>query len=165
MSGGRTATADPQILVRRRGSNISQRVSLHETDGTEEAENMVRIFPGDTIIVPRAGLAYVLGSVQRPGGYVMRSDGHMTVLEAIAEAQGTTRVASLNHVLLLRKSQDGSITVPIKLKAIQRGKEPDQRLVNGDILFVPSSGLKDFAQDTQAITASLAGAALYALAN
>jgi succinoglycan biosynthesis transport protein ExoP len=165
ISGGRTTSADTQILVRRRGSNIPQRIDLRQTDGTAEAESNVRVFPGDTVIVPRAGLAYVLGSVQRPGGYIMRNDGRMTVLEAISEAQGTTGVASLNHVLLLRKTEDGTVTIPIQLKAMQRGKEPDQRLVNGDILFVPSSGLKDFAKDTQAITASLSGAALYAVAH
>jgi succinoglycan biosynthesis transport protein ExoP len=165
LAGGRTASADTQILVRRHGSDHPQRMVISETNGTAEAESKVRIFPGDTVIVPRAGLAYVLGSVARPGGYLMRSDGSMTILQALSEAQGTTHVASLNHTLLLRKVDDGTVTIPIQLKDIQRGRAPDQRLENGDILFVPSSGIKDFAQDTQAITASLSGAALYAVAH
>ena len=164
LAGGRTASADTQILIRRHGSDHPQRMVMNETGGTTEAETNLRVFPGDTVIIPRAGLAYVLGSVQRPGGYLMRSDGGLTILEAISEAQGTTRVASLNHVLLLRKANDGTMTIPIQLKEIQHGKASDQKLVNGDILFVPSSGIKDFAVNTQAITASLSGAALYAVA-
>jgi capsular exopolysaccharide synthesis family protein len=165
LAGGRTASADNQILIRRHGSTLSQRVSINQTDGTVEAESDIRIFPGDTVIIPRAGLAYVMGSVQRPGAYLMRGDGGMTVLEAISEAQGTTRVAALNHVLLLRKGDDGVLKIRIDLKGMQHGKLPDQRMMNGDVLFVPSSGLKDFAQDTQAITASLSGAALYLVAH
>jgi protein involved in polysaccharide export with SLBB domain len=89
----------------------------------------------------------------------------MTILQAISEAQGTTRNASLSHVVLLRKSTSGTETIPVRLKQIMRGKQKDQALMNGDILFVPPSGLKDFAQNTEGLTASLAGAALYAAAN
>ena len=125
----------------------------------------MRVYPGDTVIVPRAGLAYVLGDVGRPGGYIMHDNGSMTILQAISEAQGTTRNASLKHVVLLRKSDSGTDTIPIQLKDMMRGKAKDQALLNGDILFVPPSGLKNFAQSTESLTASMAGAALYVVAN
>jgi len=39
------------------------------------AANNVELQPGDTVIVPRAGIVYVLGEVNKPGGYVMNSTG------------------------------------------------------------------------------------------
>lgn len=164
IAGGRTDTADTHVTIRRRQTHKLERVELLQSDSDQQAHSDVRVFPGDTVIVPRAGLAYVLGSVTRPGGYVMRDGGSMTVLQAISEAQGTTRLASKDKIFLLRKTNDGTITIPIALKAMERGKEPDQRLINGDVLYVPASGVRTFIQDTSAITASLSGAALYAVA-
>lgn len=164
IAGGRTETADTHVTIRRRQTHKLERVELIQSDSDQQAHSDVRVFPGDTVIVPRAGLAYVLGSVSRPGGYIMRDGGSMTVLQAISEAQGTTRLAAIDKVYLLRKTNDGTITIPIALKAMQRGKQPDQRMVSGDVLFVPTSGVRAFIQDTSAITASLSGAALYAVA-
>ncbi len=95
---------------------------------------------------------------------MMRDNGSMTVLEAISEAQGTTRNASLKHVMLLRKEDGVTHNIPIELKAMQRGKQPDQPLIAGDIIFVPTSGLKSFASSSAGIAASVSGAALYAVA-
>jgi succinoglycan biosynthesis transport protein ExoP len=163
MAGGRTPAAGVDVFVRRHASGKVEKVRLLQGDGGEEASSNVRVFPGDTLVVPRAPLAYVLGAVQRPGGFTMRDDGNLTVLEAISEAQGTTKLASF-HVLLLRNVDDQTVTLQIPLKDMQRGKQPDQHMEPGDILFVPTSGAKNFAENTQAIVASLSGAALYAVA-
>jgi polysaccharide export outer membrane protein len=165
LAEGTTPSADIHISIRRHDSNQVDTVTLAQNSGTEDAANEARVYPGDTVIVPRAGFAYVLGDVVRPGGYIMHDNGSMTILQAISEAQGTTRTASLQHVVLLHKSGSETQTIPIPLKQIMRGKKKDETLVNGDILFVPTSGLKDFAQNTEGITASMAGAALYVAAN
>ena len=165
LADGTTSSADVHITIRRHDSKRVDHVTLQQDDGDQVASSDVRIYPGDTVIVPRAGMAYVLGDVARPGGYMMRDNGSMTVLQAISEAQGTTRNASLKRVLLLRKSGDTTETIPIQLKAIQRGQQPDQHLTNGDILFVPTNGLKSFGESTAAIMASISGAALYAVAH
>lgn len=161
---GLTTAADTHITIRRHGSTKVDHVVLSQDNGTQVADSDVRVFPGDIVIVPRAGLTYVLGDVQRPGGYVMRDNGSMTVLQAISEAQGTTKNASLKHVILLHKEDGITQTIPIELKAMQRGQKPDQSLVAGDILFVPTSGLKSFASGTAGIVASVSGAALYSVA-
>jgi succinoglycan biosynthesis transport protein ExoP len=165
LAEGTTPSADTRISIRRHGSGEVERVTLVQNSGEQNAENDVRVYPGDTVIVPRAGLAYVLGDVGRPGGYIMHDNGSMTILQAISEAQGTTRNASLKHVVLLRKSGSDTETIPIQLKEMMRGKAKDRALLNGDILFVPPSGLKNFAQSTESLTASMAGAALYVVAN
>ncbi len=162
LADGTTSSADTRITILRHATGETEQVTLSQNNGEQIASNDVRVYPGDTVIVPRASYAYVLGDVQRPGGYLMHDNGSMTVLQAISEAQGTTRIASLKHVILLRKTEDSTETIPIQLKAIQRGQEPDQQLQSGDILFVPTSGVKSFGQNTQAIFASISGAALYA---
>ncbi len=163
LADGLTAAADTHITIRTHGSELLQHVVLKQDNASQVAESDVRVHPGDTVIVPRAGLAYVLGNVERPGGYIMRDNGSMSVLQAISEAQGTTRNASLKHVILLSKEDGVLKTYPIQLKAMMRGQQPDQALHAGDILFVPASGLKTFASNTEGIAASISGAALYSV--
>ena len=163
LADGLSSTAGVQVTIHRERTGTNEQVTLKQDSGSQVLESDVRVFPGDTVIVPRAGYAYVLGDVQRPGGYLMHDNGSMTVLQAISEAQGTTRNASLKHVILLHKEEGITKTLPIQLKAMQRGKEPDQTLTAGDIVFVPSSGLKSFASGTEGIAASISGAALYSV--
>jgi polysaccharide export outer membrane protein len=164
VADGVTGAADTRVTIRRQLTGKIEVVTLSQDNGKQVADSDVRVFPGDTVIVPRAGLAYVLGDVQRPGGYMMRDNGTMTILQAISEAQGTTHNASLKHVILIRREAGVTHTIPIELKAIQRGQIPDQTLLAGDIIFVPTSGLKSFASGTEGIAASISGAALYSVA-
>jgi polysaccharide biosynthesis transport protein len=161
LAGGVTRDADPEITIQRHGTDTREVVDLPQTNANRVISSDVRVYPGDTIVVPRAGLAYVLGNVVRPGGYIMHDNGKMTVLQAISEAQGVSRDASTKHVLLLRKTADGTETIPIQLKAMMRGQIKDVPLETGDIVFVPSSGLKSFGTNTAGIFASMSGAALY----
>ncbi|HWZ52856.1 MAG TPA: polysaccharide biosynthesis tyrosine autokinase [Granulicella sp.] len=165
LAGGVTKDADPQITIRRSGTDAREVVDLPQTNANQVMSSDVRVYPGDTIVVPRAGLAYVMGNVVRPGGYIMHDNGKMTVLQAISEAQGLSRDASTKHVLLLRKTADGTQKIPIQLKAMMRGEIKDVPLETGDIVFVPSSGLKSFGTNTAGIFASLSGAALYTTAH
>ena len=163
LADGTTATADNEVTIRHKNGGKIEHVTLSQDNGGKLIASDVRVYPGDTIVVPRAGFAYVLGDVQRPGGYIMHDNGTMSVLEVISEAQGTARTASLKHVLLLRKLDGQTQTIPIQLKAIQRGQQPDVPLQAGDVVFIPPSGLKTFGQDTAGIFASVSGAALYTL--
>jgi polysaccharide biosynthesis/export protein len=43
--------------------------------------------PGDTIVVSKAGIGYVVGDVHQPTGVVMENSG-LTVLKAIAMVRG-----------------------------------------------------------------------------
>jgi len=50
-------------------------------------------------------MAYVLGDVGRPGGYVMRNHGTISLLQAVAMAQGVNRTAAKKHARLIRKER------------------------------------------------------------
>ena len=61
----------------------------------EDTQNNVEIYPGDTIVVSRAGIVYVVGDVNRPSGFMI-DDNHLTVLKALALAGGNTRTSALS---------------------------------------------------------------------
>jgi polysaccharide biosynthesis/export protein len=104
----------------------------------------VGIYPGDTIIVSKAGVVYVLGEVNKPGAFVMENNTSMSLLKATALAGGTTKVASLKHALILKESPQGPVQTEVSLDKISHGKASDLQLHAEDILFVPVSNLKTY---------------------
>jgi polysaccharide biosynthesis/export protein len=100
----------------------------------------VQIFPGDSILIPRAGVVYVGGNVAKPGAYVLDGRRALTVEEVMALAGNGGHASAMKRVLLVRTLDDGrkeSITIPVSL--IYKGKAPDVALIDGDILYVPTS--------------------------
>jgi polysaccharide export outer membrane protein len=108
----------------------------------DEALN-IEIRPLDIISVSKADVVYVTGAVKRPGGFVLEDRPTMSVLQAVAMAEGFTGTAAKGSARILRTNQDGSKTeVPINLSKILRGKAEDTTLAANDILFVPDSRKK-----------------------
>jgi polysaccharide biosynthesis/export protein len=97
---------------------------------------------GDVVSVPRAGIIYVVGAVQHPGGFLLQNDlDHMTMLKMLALAGGTTSVAKTNKTVILRRNLTTGQRdqVPIDLGKIMHLKSQDVQLEANDILFVPDS--------------------------
>jgi polysaccharide biosynthesis/export protein len=158
-AGGPTERASNRVVVTHRGEKDSTTYTL-SNDPAEMTVNNVDLHPGDTVIVPRAGVVYVLGEVNKPGGYVMNSSGGVTVLQLVAVAGGTTRVASAGKTRLLRKTDTGFQEQQIDLKKLLRGHIKDVAVSNQDILYVPTSGVKR-ALDASALVAVAAGTAIW----
>jgi len=93
----------------------------------------VPVAPGDTIVVSKAGIVYVVGDVHKPGGFIMENGNNMTVLQAIAMAEGNNPTASLDHARLIRKTPRGQQEIPINLKKILSSEAPDMKLEAEDI--------------------------------
>ncbi len=160
-AGGVTPNAGKGVTItHREDPNHPEIVNVETKPGSTAAFN-VDIRPGDTVVVSRAGIVYVLGDVGKPGGFLIENSDRLTVLQAIALAQGTNRTASLNNTKLIRKTDTGHEEVPVPLKKILADKVPDQMLADGDILFVPTSGAKNALRDIESILPSAAGAAIY----
>jgi polysaccharide export outer membrane protein len=117
--------------------------------------------PGDTIMVSHAGIVYVVGDVGKPGGFLIQRNGHLTVLRAMALAQGANKTAALNSAKLLRPTDDGREQLAVPLKKILANKAPDQTLADGDILFIPSSAARNALITAENILPAAAGAAIY----
>ena len=71
-------------------------------------ENNPEVLPGDTIFVERTGVVYVVGDVARPGGFPMDHDEQLTILQAVALAQGTNPTAAKGSAKALRTTSAGT---------------------------------------------------------
>ena len=162
LAGGVTAEADIHITVKRRSGGESFYATLPNKPD-EAILHSVMVEPGDLVIVPKAGIVYVLGDVGRPGGYVMQNDAKLTALEAIAMASGTTKTSEESHVRLVRQSAAGPVETQLDLRAMQKGKQPDRSLQAQDVLYVPYSTARNVMLGASAILSSTGGAAIYAV--
>jgi polysaccharide export outer membrane protein len=162
LAGGLTDLADRRVLIERKGTN--EKTPYFVSNKADVAvDTAVRINPGDTLMVPKAGIVYVLGDVGRPGGYTMTNNAaQLSVLELVARAGGTNHTAVPSHARLIRKSEDGSYKdLSLSLSEMQKGKKSDLPLEADDIVYVPFSYLRNFAVNASGLAASAASAAIY----
>jgi polysaccharide biosynthesis/export protein len=118
-------------------------IDLKRLMQTSDPRLNIDLFPGDRVTVERAGVVYVVGAVNRPGGFVLTSEHQpMTVLKALALAEDLKPTALANKAMIIQPkpsasgAQDES---PVRLKDILAGRAPDRPLVADEILFVPDS--------------------------
>jgi polysaccharide export outer membrane protein len=160
-AGGVTQKAGKRVTITHR-SDVNNPIVAHiEGVPGESAEVNIDIQPRDTIVVSRAGIVYVTGDVHRPGGFVLENHDQLSVLQAIALAEGTSKTAALGKAKIIHTTAAGRTEVPVSLKKIIASNEPDRTLYDGDILFVPSSGPKSTFQTMAQILPTAAGAAIY----
>ena len=107
-------------------------------------EQNLFVLPHDVVSVPRAETVYVVGAVQRAGGFVLKEREEGSVLQALSLAGGLDRNAAPARARILRAASGGleRSELPIDLKRIMAGKSADVPLRPDDVLFVPRSGAK-----------------------
>lgn len=106
------------------------------------------IAPHDEISVPKAQVVYVIGNVQKAGGFTISEGRGVSALEALSLAQGLSPNAQPAHARILRRSASGGIDrqeIPVDLKQILNGKTKDIALLPDDILFIPDNTAKRFS--------------------
>jgi polysaccharide biosynthesis/export protein len=124
----------------------------------------VPVRPGDIVKVPRAGIIYVVGEVNKPGGFVLQNNESISVLQALALAQGTTHTSATSHARLIRTDPATGIRteIPMNIGEIVSGKKPDTFLQPKDIVFVPNSATKSVLyKGSAAALQTAAGVAIY----
>lgn len=146
-AGGLTEKAGRSITVTHRDLPDKPITVPLSRNVSDNPDSNIPVLPGDTIIVRKADLVYVVGDVGRPSGFLMDS-AHLTVLQAIALAGGTTRTANLGGARIIHRGPSGISESPVELKKILRAKAPDVTMQADDILFVPTSATKAFAGRT-----------------
>ncbi len=121
-------------------------INLSDLLDSGDSRFNIPLVRGDVVSVPRAGIIYVVGAVQKPGGYIMQNDpDRMTMLKMLSLAGGTTSTAKMKNTVILRKNlQTGKRDqVPVDLSKLMKLKTQDVQMQANDILFVPdSNGLK-----------------------
>jgi polysaccharide export outer membrane protein len=157
---GLTPLAGTTVTITHTGVSETQHVKL-KAGSTPTADNNPEILSGDTIYVERTGVVYVVGEVAHPGGFPMDHDEQLTILQAVALAQGTTPTAARSSAQLIRTTAQGRQQIPIDLKKIIAAKSKDMMLQDNDILFVPSSAAKTTWKTIEAALPTAAGAGVY----
>ena len=97
------------------------------------------------------------GEVKKPGIYPTL--GRMSLLRAIAAAEGVTEFAKLQDVVILRRSGGKDYAALYNLSAIRRAQYADPDVYPGDVVMVDESRgrriFKDFLQLAPLLTAPL----------
>ena len=161
-AGGTTNRAGKIVHVIHREHPSAGNAILLSQDPKRALAQNVFLHPGDTVMVSRAGIVYVSGDVKTPGGYVMNNDDSLTVLQALALAQGVNPTASTKNVRIIRRKDGKLQEIPVQLKQILAAKAPDIALENDDVLFVPNSASKSAARRSmESIVQVATGLAIY----
>ena len=152
---GRTAT-----IIHRNDPQHPHDVHLvANTDSLSAQENPI-ILPGDTVVIDKAGIIYIMGDIGKAGGYLINNNEHLSLLQALSLAGGWTRTSAQSKVILIRKVPQGREEIKLDLSHIVHGKQADIRVANGDIVYVPSSIGKIFAYQGISATVQAAEQAL-----
>jgi len=141
-------------------------VDLEKLLYTGDQNLNVDIYPGDRVTVAPAGIVYVVGAVNKPGGFPLTaSRKRLSVLQAIALAEDMKSTAKANKAMIVRRGPQypgGREEIPVKLKEVLAGKAPDVPLQVEDILFVPDSpGKKAAIRGVEAAIQVATGVAIY----
>jgi polysaccharide export outer membrane protein len=160
-AGGETPTAGARVRIRHEAGDGQPEEMVPYARSLATAESAsVLVRPGDSVIVPRAGIVYVLGAVNRPGGYVMQEDGKLNVAEALALSGGTVLQANTGGLRVIRRNPDGTaLDFRLSYDAIARGRQAPLPLQAEDIVYVPMSKVKaTFTSATGLISAAASAA-------
>ena len=147
---------------------VMLKIGLHDLLDTGDPKYNVALRGGDVVSVPRAGVVYAVGAVQRPGGFVMANDRQqLTVLKVLALSGGLTTTAKKKNAVIIRQSPDvDQRQVPVDLERILAFKAEDPELQQSDILFVPSSsGRQVMGRVAQTALGLASGVAIVRLGN
>jgi polysaccharide export outer membrane protein len=181
-AGGVSETAGTTLIVTRTATDDSdsadpgdvsapsspQTFTINLADVLEsgDARFNIPLVGGDVVSVPRAGIIYVVGAVNRPGAFLLQNDlDKMTMLKMLSLAGGTTSTAKMKSAVILRKNPDTGKRdqVPVDLSKITHFKTQDVQLQANDILFVPdSAGLRALHRAGDVGVALTSGVALVA---
>ncbi|MGB9408357.1 MAG: polysaccharide biosynthesis/export family protein [Terracidiphilus sp.] len=161
-AGGVTSLAGARIKIRHGSDDAApeEEVPYSRSQSTRETAAIL-IRPGDSVIVPRAGIVYVLGAVNRPGGYVMQEDGKLNVAQALALSGGTVLQANTGGLRVIRRNPDGTVLdFPISYKSMMKGTQTPLLLQAQDIVYVPMSKVKATFTSAEGIIQAAASAAI-----
>lgn len=162
LAGGLTYMADRHIVIQRFGPAKEKVDYYYSNSGETALSTDPMVYPGDSVVVSRVPVVYVLGDVLKPGGYpITTNNSKMTVLQAIALAGYANHTAAVGKSRLVRETSNGVQEINLPVGAMQKGKMPDVALLPDDVVYVPFSFVRNLGLNSQGILASATSAAIY----
>jgi polysaccharide biosynthesis/export protein len=137
-------SADPGDASTSSAPSAAQTFTVNLSDVLESGDSRfdIPLVGGDVVSVPRAGIIYVVGAVNKPGGFLLQNDfDRMTMLKMLSLAGGTTNTAKMKNAIIFRKNSatGNRDQVPVDLNKVMHLKGQDVQMQANDILFVPDS--------------------------
>ena len=132
-------------------------------DATDPTEN-ITVKPQDVISVSKADMVYCVGSVNKPGGFLLGQNESISALQVLSLAEGLGKTAAPAKAKIMRAvaGSPNRTEIAIDIKALMAGKAPDLPLRSDDILFIPNSAARSMAARTAEAAIQVAtGVAIY----
>jgi polysaccharide biosynthesis/export protein len=129
--------------------------------GSPGKDSNPELATGDSVIISQAGIVYVLGDVRRPGGFMLNKDDALTLMQALALAEGILPTAAKSSARLIRTTAKGREEVPVNLNAIAKSKTADLAMQANDILIVPGSTTKGVLKGIASVLPAAASSSIY----
>ena len=137
----------------REGDSTTIELNLAEVMSGRGGQARVAIFPHDIISVspiPAQRFVHISGEVARPGSVELVSQDAVSLMKVLAVAGGMTPNAKPSQTMIMHIDPDGiqTATAFVDLKQIMTGKARDLELTPGDVVIVPTSGVKSVLRAT-----------------
>jgi len=139
--GGLPPTASHTIVIDRPGVEKPIVVDLGN-DPLHSKQVNLPLYPGDTLIVSRVGVVYVLGEFKTPGVIPVQTNSPLTLLQATTVAGGPIYDGKYADLRIIRTVDDKRTFIHADIKRVMLGKDPDPVLQADDIVYLPSSAVK-----------------------
>lgn len=147
------------------GKFTTATLSLDDLMAAKTPANNIVIKPQDVISIPKGEIVYVVGDVRRAGGFPLASHETITILQALSLAEGLGPDPASQRSKILRQVPGGDgkpLEIAVDVRSIFAGKSPDVPMFAGDILFVPTSGVKSGSRRAvEAVLQVATGLAVY----
>ena len=139
--GGLPPTASHTITIHRAGQETPIIVDLG-SDPLKSQLADIPIFAGDTIVVSRIGVVYIIGAFKTPGTISLTPYAPLTLMQATALSGGLAFEGKYDDLRVIRTVGGERTVVKLDIKRVLYGKAPDPILQPNDIVFLPSSAIK-----------------------
>lgn len=140
-AGGLPPTASHMITINRPGIPEPIVVDLGTNPATSSRAD-VPVFAGDTIVIARVGVVYMLGAFKTQGAIPIQQNSPLTLMQVAALAGGPGFEGKLGDLRIIRTEGLERKVVHIDIKRVFNGTAPDPVLQTDDIVFLPTSGMK-----------------------
>ena len=141
-AGGLPTSASRTVTILRAGQTQPISVDMGN-DPVHSAAANIPIFPGDTVIVSRIGVVYVMGEFHNPGVVNMTNYGPLTLTQVSALVGGPVYDAKYGELHIIRTVGDHRTVVTLNIKNVLYGRAPDPIMQPNDIVFLPPSAFKE----------------------
>jgi polysaccharide export outer membrane protein len=141
LAGGLPPTASHVITIDRPGVAEPIIVDLGN-DPLHSKLADIPVRPGDTIVVSRLGVVYVLGGFKALGIVPLSTYNNLTLTQLTALSGGVSNTAKFSQLRIIRTVGNRRTVSTVDIKKVLRGRAPDPYLQPNDILYMPTSATK-----------------------